>query len=94
MSRPRAAEVRSLLLANPEGLTRKALSHLLCADPKVLTYTLNHTMPDAYIDRWAPCFGDRGKLVPVWCCVPVPEHCPKPDSRTTRQKLNHKEITK
>ena len=33
-----------------------------------------------YVDRWVAA--DKGKWAAVWCLIPVPANCPKPDRRT------------
>lgn len=53
-------------LTDATGIARSAICRALQA------------MPDAYIDRWQPL--KSGTVAAVWCVVPVPEHCPRPEA--------------
>ncbi len=69
--------VRELLRTNDDGLTVAQIVEVVGRD-RVSINRLLHTMPDAYIDRWAREPGKRA--VPVWCVVVPPPHCPPPDN--------------
>jgi len=70
-------QVRAALKAHPDGLTAVQL-HQMIEAPEGRMRSVLKTMPDAYIDRWV-YRGTQKHLNAVWCVVPVPENCPKPE---------------
>lgn len=71
--------IRELLLQNPDGMTILEI----CAELDLEYDNTAKRLKNAYgcyIDRWAPS-DNKGPMVQVWCCVPVPEHCPRPDKK-------------
>ena len=82
MTRNMHAEIRALLLAHPDGLTRVMIAALSNANRSTISQALE-SMPDVYIDRWTT--GKTALLQPVFIAVPIPEDCPKP---TTERKLD------
>jgi hypothetical protein len=99
--RPTAADrrklrevLRQLLRDNPEGLTDRQLASRAKIKNGLKSVThLLESMGDAYIDRWT--IGNYMRpWAPVWCVVPVPENCPRPDvqGHTPYRKLTDKEI--
>jgi hypothetical protein len=81
------AEVRTLLLAKPEGMTIRDLVVATGASDKSVRHSLG-SMPDTYIDRWE--FPRQGPLAAVFCAVVVPENCPRP-TRLKRTEAEKKE---
>jgi hypothetical protein len=81
------AEVRTLLLAKPEGITASQLMVETGASYKSVRHSLS-SMPDVYIDRWE--FPRQGPLAAVFCAVVVPENCPRP-TRLKRTEAEKKE---
>lgn len=88
MKRDLRAEVRALLLAQPEGLTIRDLCDATKASDKSVRHSLG-SMPDVYIDRWE--FPRQGPLAQVYCAVVVPENCPRPTrlKRTPEEKKEY-----
>lgn len=75
MRKANTAQVRAALRTCDDGATLRELEDLLGVSADSLRNTLK-TMPDAYIDRWQVVGGKT--FAAVWCAVPVPEHCPRP----------------
>lgn len=93
MRRDLRAEVRALLLANPEGLTiRQIVVGTQSSDNNVRSSLT--CMPDVYIDRWE--FPRQGPISAVYVAVPIPEDCPRPNrlKRTLeeRRKIEHQQV--
>lgn len=70
-----------------DGLAISVLAQILGAHEKTVRTALS-SMPDAYVDRWseAPTPGSGPSVVQIWCCVEVPENCPRPDPKNPRRK--------
>lgn len=71
-------KLRETLRTHEEGLTLMEL----CKWSEVRRDTAQNAlaaMPDVYIDRWIPAKKGPHKWAAVWCAVPVPEHCPRPE---------------
>lgn len=74
----RVNQIRSMLRAHPDGLTRRQIQDLVPGwTDKTIQSDLD-SMPDAYIDRWQSS-SSKYKYVAVWCIVTPPPNCPKPD---------------
>lgn len=67
--------IRQALREAEDGMTIAQLSAALSLGKSLVYYHLKHSMPDVYIDRWAPRAGVPSA---VWCAVHVPEDCPRP----------------
>lgn len=85
MKRDLRAEVRSLLLAKPEGMTVTELTLATKATDKSIRVSLR-SMADVYVDRWE--FPRQGPLAAVYVAVVIPEDCPRPTrlKRTEEEK--------
>ena len=64
------------LLNECDGCTAREITEALGVDKRSIARSLK-TMPDCYIDRWVG--PKRGQWTAVYCAVPVPEDCPKPE---------------
>lgn len=74
-----AHALRALLLAAPDGKTAGALGHAIGLSTSG-AYAILSNEYGFYVDRWVRL--ERGAIAAVWCCVPVPEDCPRPDPKT------------
>lgn len=70
--------IRAALRTRDDGATLSEMERALGIAQPSLRRALD-AMPDAYIDRWYPV--GKGQFAAVWCVVPVPEHCPRPEVR-------------
>jgi hypothetical protein len=75
----RQKKIRTLLRANPNGLTPHEIAEEIGSHVANVRTSLK-AMPDVYVDRWK--MGQRGQLQKVWIAVPVPDDCPHPKDRT------------
>jgi hypothetical protein len=78
MTPVRQKRIRTLLRANPNGLTPHEIAEEIGAHVANVRTSLK-AMPDVYVDRWR--MGQRGQLQKVWIAVPVPDDCPHPKDR-------------
>lgn len=78
MRKSNHALIRAALRTRDDGATLSELERALNIAQSSLYRALN-AMPDAYVDRWSPV--GPGQFAAVWCVVPVPEHCPRPEVR-------------
>jgi hypothetical protein len=67
--------IRALLLAHPDGMTPGNLAKLVGANRGTVQAILSNTY-GFYLDRWTEA---NTTYSGVWCVVPVPENCPRPD---------------
>lgn len=74
----RQKKIRTLLRANPNGLTSYEIAEAIGSHVSNVRRSLR-VMPDAYVDRWRP--GKRGQFEKVYVVVPVPDDCPHPRDR-------------
>jgi hypothetical protein len=79
MTPVRQKRIRTLLRANPNGLTPHEIAEEIGAHVANVRTSLK-AMPDVYVDRWR--MGQRGQLQKVWVAVAVPDDCPHPKDRT------------
>lgn len=71
-------QVRTLLKANPDGMTASELSDSLAVRRQYVVTALT-AMADVYIDRWIKYPGNTRKYWPIYVAVEVPANTPKPD---------------
>ena len=82
-NRSLSKRLREILRANPDGADVRTLVMATGASKWSVPDSLA-IMPDAYIDRWYKDASTRGQWASVWCVVPVPENCPKPNTEIQR----------
>lgn len=78
MSRSNHPAIRAVLRIQPDGATITEIVGTTGIKDETI-YQALRAMPDTYIDRWQPA--RRGQFEAVWCAVPVPEDCPRPEVR-------------
>lgn len=72
-----APEIRKVL-KGADGMTSRDIALLIEKHHESVRKTLK-TMPDAYIDRWAPNTGPGIKrFTAIWMLAEIPEDCPHP----------------
>jgi hypothetical protein len=86
-----ADRIRTILTSedHEDGLTSLTLSLMLGSSRHSVSAALEgRQMPDAYVDRWIPndSRSGRGPMSRVWCCVKVPEDCPRPTPRRRKKQ--------
>lgn len=74
----RQRKVRELLRQNPAGLSPLKIAEITGIHPANVRTALR-SMPDVYVDRWAPA--KRGQYEKIYVAVHVPEDCPHPKDR-------------
>jgi hypothetical protein len=79
MTPVRQKKIRTVLRANPNGMTPYEIAEAIGSHPANVRMSLK-AMPDVYVDRWR--MGQRGQFTKVWVAVPVPDDCPHPKDRT------------
>jgi hypothetical protein len=80
---PKTPIIRGLLHNFPDGLTVSEICTKTFIDSRVVRTCLKK-MADCYIDRWM--LGKHQKPPEaVWCVANVPENCPKPNNRKTKE---------
>jgi len=77
-----AATVRATLRFHPDGLTLLEIAHF-AGVPYRAVHRAILKMPDTYIDRWQSPVG-KHRYQAVWCVVPVPANCPRPNKKGTK----------
>jgi hypothetical protein len=71
-------EIRKILKAAADGLTVAAVSRAVDKRPCNVQKALR-SMPDVYVDRWAPAKAGPHKYAAVYALAEIPEDAPYPD---------------
>lgn len=87
MKEHQSKALRTLLKANPDGLTVTALADMLSITPDGVRKSLKH-MPDSYIAEWVQA--SNGRFMSVWRVVVPPADAPNPEVSRGRLPFSSK----
>lgn len=73
-------KVRSVLKANPDGLTAWEIANFTGMTGANAQSTAAK-MPDVYIDRWQPAKAGRNEYIAVYMAIHVPPNTPYPETK-------------